>query len=53
MALNISGGLPKTDDRPKWLGPTTEGTILGWIKNNQFFTQRYAHACGQRDRSAA
>ena len=41
VALNISGGLPETDDRPKWLGPTTEGTILGWIENNQFFTQRY------------
>jgi alanyl-tRNA synthetase len=34
VALNVSGGLPTTDDRPKWFGPATEGTILGWIADN-------------------
>jgi alanyl-tRNA synthetase len=38
VALNVSGGLPTTDDRPKWFGPTAEGTILGWIANNSFHT---------------
>src|SRR5262249_18498193 len=36
IALNVSGGLPMTDDRPKWFGPTCEGTVLGWIADNQF-----------------
>jgi alanyl-tRNA synthetase len=36
VALNVSGGLPATDDRPKWSGPTTEGTVLGWIADNSF-----------------
>jgi alanyl-tRNA synthetase len=36
VALNISGGLPATEDRPKWFGPTTEGTVLGWIADNSF-----------------
>jgi alanyl-tRNA synthetase len=36
VALNVSGGLPTTDDRPKWFGPTCEGTVLGWIADNQF-----------------
>ena len=34
-----SGGLPATDDRPKWNGPTAEGTVLGWIAGNQFNTR--------------
>jgi alanyl-tRNA synthetase len=38
IALNVSGGLPATDDRPKWFGPDTEGTVLGWIADNQFHT---------------
>jgi alanyl-tRNA synthetase len=38
VALNVSGGLPATDDRPKWSGPTTEGTVLGWIADNSFHT---------------
>jgi alanyl-tRNA synthetase len=38
IALNVSGGLPPTDDRPKWSGPTTEGTVLGWIADNHFHT---------------
>jgi alanyl-tRNA synthetase len=38
VALNVSGGLPATDDRPKWSGPTTDGTVLGWIADNSFYT---------------
>jgi alanyl-tRNA synthetase len=38
VALNVSGGLPATDDRPKWSGPTAEGTVLGWIADNSFHT---------------
>jgi alanyl-tRNA synthetase len=36
VALNVSGGLPDTDDRPKWSGPKAEGKVLGWIADNQF-----------------
>jgi alanyl-tRNA synthetase len=36
VALNVTGGLPETDDRPKWFGLTTEGRVLGWIDDNQF-----------------
>jgi alanyl-tRNA synthetase len=36
VALNVSGGLPTTNDRPKWSGPTCEGRVLGWIADNQF-----------------
>jgi alanyl-tRNA synthetase len=36
VALNVSGGLPATDDRPKWHGPTAEATVLGWIADNTF-----------------
>jgi alanyl-tRNA synthetase len=36
VALNVSGGLPATDDRPKWFGPACEGTVLGWIADNSF-----------------
>jgi alanyl-tRNA synthetase len=36
VALNVSGGLPTTDDRPKWYGPNCEGVILGWIADNQY-----------------
>src|SRR5262249_51637300 len=36
IALNVGGGLPATDDRPKWLGRTCTGSILGWIADNQF-----------------
>src|SRR5262249_47606990 len=28
VALNVSGGLPTTDDRPKWAGLRGEGTVL-------------------------
>jgi alanyl-tRNA synthetase len=38
VALNVSGGLPATDDRPKWFGSTCDGTVLGWIADNQFHT---------------
>jgi alanyl-tRNA synthetase len=38
VALSVSGGLPVTDDHPKWFGPTCEGTILGWIADNQLHT---------------
>jgi alanyl-tRNA synthetase len=38
VAVNASGGLPTTDDRPKWQGPTSDGTVLGWIADNQFQT---------------
>jgi len=36
LVLNVSGGLPATDDRPKWHGPQTQGKILGWIADNHF-----------------
>jgi len=39
VALNVTGGLPTTDDRPKWLGPTCDSKVLGWIADNQFHTQ--------------
>src|SRR5262249_38532532 len=39
VALNVSGGLPTTDDRPKWFGTACDGTILGWIADNQFHTK--------------
>ncbi len=38
VALNVSGGLPTTDDRPKWFGPIADGTVLGWIADNSFHT---------------
>ncbi len=38
VALNVTGGLPNTDDRPKWSGPTCEGRVLGWIADNQLHT---------------
>jgi alanyl-tRNA synthetase len=38
VALNVSGGLPTTDDHPKWQGPTAEGTVVGWIADNSFHT---------------
>src|SRR5262249_16443818 len=34
--LNVSGGLPNTDDRPKWYGLESDGTVLGWISDNEF-----------------
>jgi alanyl-tRNA synthetase len=36
VAMNVSGGLPATDDRPKWSGPATEAIVLGWIADNSF-----------------
>jgi alanyl-tRNA synthetase len=39
VALNVSGGLPDTNDRAKWLGPTCEGVVLGWIADNHYLTQ--------------
>jgi alanyl-tRNA synthetase len=41
VALNVSGGLPTTDDRPKWTGSTCDGKVLAWIAENQ------VHAKGQ------
>jgi alanyl-tRNA synthetase len=39
VALQVSGGLPATDDRPKWFGPICQAAIVGWIAENQVFTQ--------------
>jgi alanyl-tRNA synthetase len=39
VALNVSGGLPETDDRPKWAGASGEGTVLGWIADNAYHTK--------------
>jgi alanyl-tRNA synthetase len=39
VALNVSGGLPTTDDRPKWSGLRGEGTVLGWIADNHYTTK--------------
>jgi alanyl-tRNA synthetase len=40
IALNLSGGLPATDDRPKWSASTTcEATVLGWIADNQYLSK--------------
>ncbi len=36
VALNFTGSLPETDDRPKWFGLAGEGKLLGWIDDNQF-----------------
>ncbi len=38
VALNVNGGLPTTDDQPKWSGATSEGTVLGWIADNSYHT---------------
>jgi alanyl-tRNA synthetase len=38
IALNVSGGLPNTDDQLKWYGTSCDGTVLGWIADNQFCT---------------
>jgi alanyl-tRNA synthetase len=35
-ALHVSGSLPSTDDRAKWLGTTGAAKILGWIAGNRF-----------------
>jgi alanyl-tRNA synthetase len=35
VALNVGGGLPATDDRPKWFGPTCDSTVIAWIADNQ------------------
>ncbi len=40
VALNVSGGLPNADDRPKWSGSSCDGRVLGWIAENQFQTTR-------------
>src|SRR5262249_4593274 len=40
VALNVTGGLPETDDRPKWLGGHTEGKGLGRIVGKQFQKSR-------------
>jgi alanyl-tRNA synthetase len=39
VALNVSGGLPVTDDRPKWFGLRGEGVVLGWIAENHYTTR--------------
>src|SRR5262249_11136221 len=41
VGINLSGGLPTTEDRPKWSGPSVEGIVLGWIADNSF------HASGR------
>jgi alanyl-tRNA synthetase len=38
VALNVSGGLPATNDHSKWSGPAGEGKVLGWIADNSFHT---------------
>jgi alanyl-tRNA synthetase len=38
VALNVKEPLPDTDDRPKWSGNECEAKVLGWIRNNQFFS---------------
>jgi alanyl-tRNA synthetase len=38
VALNVSGGLPVTDDRPRWSTSTCEGAVLGWIADNELHT---------------
>jgi alanyl-tRNA synthetase len=47
VALNVTGGLLTTDDRPKWFGPTCEGKVLGWIAENQF--QKYGRAPEEKE----
>jgi alanyl-tRNA synthetase len=36
LALNISGGLPETNDRPKWSTHRSEGKVIGWIEGETF-----------------
>jgi alanyl-tRNA synthetase len=38
VALNVSGGLPVTDDRPRWSTSTCEGKVLGWIADKELHT---------------
>jgi alanyl-tRNA synthetase len=39
VALNVSGGLPATDDRLKWNSLTGGGVIIGWIASDQVVKQ--------------
>jgi alanyl-tRNA synthetase len=39
VAIAVTGGLPETDDRPKWFGSETDARVLGWIVDNQFIQQ--------------
>jgi alanyl-tRNA synthetase len=41
VALNVSGGLPATNDRPKWSASQAQGTVLGWIADNEFHTSGF------------
>jgi alanyl-tRNA synthetase len=36
IALSVSGSLPSTDDRPKWLADHGLAKILGWVADNRF-----------------
>ncbi|QGJ72131.1 Alanine--tRNA ligase [Planctomycetales bacterium 10988] len=38
LVLNVSGGLPATDDRLRWSSLTGEGKVLGWILEQDFVT---------------
>jgi alanyl-tRNA synthetase len=39
IALNVTGGLPITDDHVKWSASTSDGRIVGWIADNQLLTK--------------
>ncbi|MCS7016477.1 MAG: alanine--tRNA ligase [Gemmatales bacterium] len=47
VALHVHEPLPSTDDRAKWFGLTGQGTILGWIETNRFFTTGRLEARGE------
>jgi alanyl-tRNA synthetase len=38
VAMQVTGGLPATDDRPKWSGSICDAQVRGWIADNQFLS---------------
>ena len=36
VAITAKGGLPETDDRPRWDSPIGQGDVLGWVLDNTF-----------------
>ena len=41
VALDVSGGLPGTDDRAKWSTSMGDSVVLGWIAENRFNEQGF------------
>ncbi len=39
VAFKTSQPLPSTDDNVKWSSDRCESKMVGWIRNNEFFTE--------------